>query len=237
MPLRSATRIAGSVMGRFLTAAVVGDVVDHGPGPSLRTITLTTAKELSWTPGDRIRIAVGGVSLRTYTPLKVEAGTVTILVHLAGTGPGSEWCAAAAPGDECRFLGPQKSIELPEQVPAPIVVGDETSLGLYLAQRSAADEVPVGIFEVDDPEAVGVALDHHGAPPLTLVTRAPDDGHLELLKATVLDALSDRPDTKLCLTGRAQTIAALRRALKDAGLAPRTAVAKAYWDVNRSGLE
>jgi NADPH-dependent ferric siderophore reductase len=244
MPLRSATRIAGSVMGRFLTPAVVGAIVDHGP--SLRTITLTTAKPATWTPGDKIRLAVGGLALRAYTPLQADGDALTILAHLAGTGPGSEWCARAEPGHECRMLGPQRSIELPKLDLAPLVVGDETSLGLYLAQRAtapapadAADaaDLPTGIFEVDDPDAPTEALGHHGAPPATFVTRRPGDGHLGQLAATVLDALAARPDTRLCLSGRAQTIAALRRALKDAGLARRTAVAKAYWDVNRAGLE
>lgn len=234
MPLRSAARVAGSVMARFLTPAVVTDVVDHAP--ALRAITLTTPKRADWTPGEMIRIAVRDLSLRSYTPLEVHDGAMTILAHLPGKGPGSEWCARAEAGQECRILR-QKSIDLAKHTPAPLVVGDETSLGLYLAQAATVAEPPTGIFEVDDADAATAALAHHGAGPATFVTRRPDDGHLDELRATVVDALTSQPDTTLCLTGRAQTIAALRRQLKDAGLAERTAVVKAYWDVNRAGLD
>jgi NADPH-dependent ferric siderophore reductase len=234
MPLRSAARVAGSVMGRFLTPAVVGDVVVHAP--ALRTITLTTPKQIDWTPGDMIRIAVRDLSLRAYTPLNVEAGAVTFLAHLAGSGPGSEWCARAETGQECRIFR-QKSIDLRKHVPAPVMIGDETSLGLHLAQAVTVADPPAGIFEVDDADAAAVALAHHSSRPATFVTRQAEDGHLDELGETVVDLLTSQPDATLCLTGRAQTIAALRRRLKDAGLAGRTAAVKAYWDVNRAGLD
>jgi NADPH-dependent ferric siderophore reductase len=234
MPLRSAARVAGSVLARFLTPAVVSGVVEHGP--AFRTITLTTPKPVDWTPGEMVRIAVRDLSLRAYTPLRVESGAVTILAHLAGDGPGSEWCARAETGQECRILR-QKSIDLRKHAPAPVVVGDETSLGLYVAQGATVTDPPTGIFEVHDADAAAAALAHHGSRPATFVTRQPEDGHLDELGATVIDTLTAQPDTALCLTGRAQTIAALRRGLKDAGLSHRTAAVKAYWDVNRAGLD
>ena len=53
----------------------------------------------------------------------------------------------------------------------------------------------------------------------------------------VVDVMSARPDAALCLTGRAQTIAFLRRALKAGPVAGRTTLVKAYWDENRTGLD
>lgn len=234
MPLKSAARVAGSVLARFLTPAVVTGVIDHAP--TFRTITLTTPKPVDWTPGEMVRIAVRDLSLRAYTPLSVEGGAVTILAHLAGTGPGSEWCAQAETGQECRLLR-QKSIDLRKHAPATLVVGDETSLGLYAAQAATVADPPAGIFEVHDPDAAAAALAHHSPRPATFVTRRPTDGHLDELGTTVIDTLTTQPDTTLCLTGRAQTIAALRRRLKDVGLTRRTAAVKAYWDINRAGLD
>lgn len=234
MRVKSAARVAGSVMARFLTPAVVSAVVDHAPG--FRTITLTTPEPVDWTPGEMVRIAVGGVSLRAYTPLRVESGVVTILAHLPGNGPGSQWCARAESGQECRILR-QKSIDLRKHVPAPLMVGDETSLGLYLAQAITVTDPPTGVFEVHDPDAASAALAHHSSRPATFVTRQPNDGHLDQFAATVVDTLTAHPDTTLCLTGRAQTIAALRRRLEDTGLTHRTAAVKAYWDINRAGLD
>jgi NADPH-dependent ferric siderophore reductase len=237
MPTKAPVRLAASVMARFLTPATVGAVVDHGP--TFRTITLTTPKPARWTPGDKVRIAVRDLSLRTYTPVAVDGAALTILAHLEAPGPGSAWCAAAEPGQELRILGPQGSIDLPKHTPAPLVVGDETTLGLYLAQGgdAAGADPPAGIFEVDDPEAASTALAHHGGRPARFVSRQPDDGHLDEMAGTVTDSLAAHPDVRLCLTGRAQTIAVLRRRLKDAGLARRVAVAKAYWNVNRAGLD
>jgi len=79
-------------------------------------------------------------------------------------------------------------------------------------------------------------LAHHGDRPAAFVPRRPDDEHLDDLTTRILGALTSHPEVGLCLTGRAQTIAPLRRSLKSAGLAHRTAVAKSYWDTNRSGL-
>jgi NADPH-dependent ferric siderophore reductase len=234
MPLRSAARVAGSVMGRFLTPAVVGDVVVHAP--ALRTITLTASKRIDWTPGDMIRIAVRDLSLRAYTPLNVEAGSVTFLAHLAGSGPGSEWCARAETGQECRILR-QKSIDLRKHVPAPVMVG---------ARRRSASTSPRPSRSPTRRRASSRSTTLTPPPWRSLTTaRArprsspgkPRTGTSTSSGGTVVDLLTSQPDATLCLTGRAQTIAALRRRLKDAGLAGRTAAVKAYWDVNRAGLD
>jgi hypothetical protein len=159
---------------------------------------------------------------------------VTILAHLARDGPGSQCCAQAETRQERRILR-QRSIDLPNHAPAPVAVGDETSLGLHLAQTATVPHPPTGIFEVHDADAATAALAHHNSLPATFITQQPEDGHLDELGATVIDTLTAQPDTTLCLTGRTQTITALRRKLKNAGPRHRTAAVKAYFDINRAG--
>jgi NADPH-dependent ferric siderophore reductase len=224
---------------RLLTAIEVGDVTDHA---GFRTIDLIVPpkSQSKWTPGDKVRLSIEGLTLRTYTPFQlVEAtGALRILAHLAGTGPGSDWCAHAQAGQRGRMLGPSRSIRLDTLHPAPVVVGDETAFGLHLAQRATdSGQRPPAIFEVTDIERSAAVLAAHGVHDARLVAKQPADAHLAELEATVLEALAADAATTLCLTGRAQTVAALRRRLKSEGHAGRAATVKAYWDLNRSGLD
>ena len=52
-----------------------------------------------------------------------------------------------------------------------------------------------------------------------------------------LEAARTNPAAPLVISGRAQTIAVVRRALKHAGLNGRPTTVKAYWDENRAGLD
>ena len=53
----------------------------------------------------------------------------------------------------------------------------------------------------------------------------------------MVEQVRSHPDAPVCLTGRAQTIAAVRRRLKEDGLTARDTKVKAYWDPNRTGLD
>ncbi len=77
----------------------------------------------------------------------------------------------------------------------------------------------------------------YGLGAATLVERRADDGHVAELVEVVAEQVRAHPDAPLCLTGRAPTIAAVRRHLKDVGLSDRRHRAKAYWDPGRTGLD
>jgi ferric-chelate reductase (NADPH) len=62
------------------------------------------------------------------------------------------------------------------------------------------------------------------------------DAHLATLGDGALRALRAHPGAPVCLTGRARTIAVLRRLLKT-DESRRSAIVKAYWDVSRKGLD
>jgi NADPH-dependent ferric siderophore reductase len=235
------TRVISNTAARLLfNPARVGRITEHD---RFRTIELTGDKlvDTDWKPGDKLRILVDDLSLRTYTPMARDrsTGTTRLLAYLPGQGPGSEWCEQARTGDSCQLFGPQRSVRLDELESPPIIVGDETSFGLLLAWHLSRPGVnPVAaLFEVTDPAASRRVLDAHARTSATFLERAPEDEHLPTFEQIVIEAVRAHPDAPLCLTGRAQTIAAVRRRLKQEPVGTRPAAVKAYWDRNRKGLD
>lgn len=237
------TRALGNTMSRVLfTDAVVGEIVDHGP--HFRSIELTgdDLRGATWNVGDKIQVRTqaDGLGMRTYTPIRwdAERGTASLLAYVHGTGPGSAWVEALTPGVACAFFGPRSSLQLDESTTPLIFVGDETSFALAAAWRNRYPDAPpiAEIFEVTDAGQSATALDAVGVRSDQLFTRSADGAHLQQLISTLLDVLGAQPGTTLCLTGKAQSIAVIRRELKAAGAANPTRV-KAYWDENRAGLD
>ena len=240
MPLAPASRVADLAAGLLLRSATVGSVVDHA---GFRTIELAGERlaGLDWIAGDKLRIRTDGLTLRTYTPISWdrELGATKFLACVHAAGPGSDWCRAAQSGDRCQVRGPDRSVRLDRVAAAPIFVGDETSFGLLLAWRVQRPDVPpvASLFEVSDLDDAARRCTISGATATELVVRAPADDHLDRFGQLVLDAVRRHPDAPLCVTGRAQSIAVVRRLVKSAGHARRDTMAKAYWDVNRKGLD
>lgn len=88
-------------------------------GPGLRGVTFT--------PGDKLQMLLPSRDLRTFTPLRwdSEAGTTELFVVHHTESPAGRWIRALAVGDTRRFVGPQRSIRLPETGPV-LLFGDET---------------------------------------------------------------------------------------------------------------
>ena len=175
-------RLVGDTAARLLfRPATVAEVTEHD---GFRTIELVGEKLVGadWHPGDKVRIHLDGLTLRTYTPIAWDqtAGSTSILAYLPGDGPGSEWCAQAKTGDACSLFGPQRSVRLDELAAPPIIVGDETSFGLTVAWHNLhPDEPPAAtLFEVTRTAPAGAVLAGFGVTPTALVERTADDGHL-----------------------------------------------------------
>lgn len=210
-------------------------------GGSLRTIELAGEKLVGegWIPGDKVRLRVDTLALRTYTPVAWDEarGAATLLAATHANGPGSEWCRNARPGDECELRGPERSVRLDRVGGAAVFVGDETSFGLAAAWRSSRPDSPAAmLFEVGSVAASRVALAGFGMDA-DLVERSPGVAHRETLAREIAELVRVHPDATLCLTGCAQTIAVVRRHLKQSDAMPRSAIVKAYWDENRKGLD
>ncbi|MFP2962654.1 siderophore-interacting protein [Myxococcus sp. 1LA] len=236
--MASAKALLGSVLGRFIfTDSRVTRIHERSPvfrqldceGPAL--------KGQEWTPGDKVQVFLPGLGMRTYTPLSwdAERGATSFLVYLHGGSPGAKWGREVKVGDTVQFFGPRRSLAL-EAGNAPVVLfGDETSFAVAYAFRTAAKRDVTPLFEVTAPDACEPALRELGfeAP---LVAREPGDAHLARIHERLRAALREKPGAVLVMTGRAQSIQALRARLRGDG-APATSKVKAYWAVGKTGLD
>jgi len=238
------TKMLADTTSRMLFRnAEVTEVTEYGRNFRVIEMAGDALRKGSWTVGDKVQVRTdpAGFATRTYTPIGWDTarGSTTLVTYTHGTGPGSAWARGLAPGVTCQMFGPRDSLKLDDLAGPILFVGDETSFALAAAWRgrNPEDRTVANLFEVTDPDESRVPLEAIGLGSARLFHRQNDAAHLEELSTTVIDLLGTHPDAALCLTGKAQSIAAIRRKLKASGLAGRSTRVKAYWDENRSGLD
>jgi ferric-chelate reductase (NADPH) len=191
--------VADTVANRLFRAMRVTEVSKRGPSREI-SLTSITPRVTSWTPGDKIevRFTEDGLTMRTYTPFRWDniTGDTAILVYLHGAGPGSAWAQGVAAGDAVQIVGPRRSMDLTRFTSAPIIVGDETSVGLRVAWTAAHPNLePVrDNFELGANSPT--ALRALGLEPVR-VTREESDGHLPVLVEHVVAATAEHRESPL----------------------------------------
>ncbi|RKH11292.1 siderophore-interacting protein [Corallococcus sp. CA053C] len=236
--MASAKALLGSVLGRFLfhdsKVTQVRDVsrafrqVDC-EGPALRG--------QGWTPGDKVQVYLPGLGMRTYTPMSwdEQRGATSFLVYLHGDSPGAKWGRDVKAGDTVQFFGPRRSLVLDEGAAPVVLFGDETSFAVAHALRTAAKRDVTPIFEVSSREDCQPALRELGFEGQD-VERQAGDAHLAQVHERLREALRAKPGATLVMTGRAQSIQALRSKIRSDG-ERATPKVKAYWAVGKEGLD
>lgn len=251
--MASAKALFGAMVGRLLFREVkVTAVRDVAPRLRLVDVCGASLRGVAWTPGDKIQVYLPSEGMRTYTPMcwDADAGTSKLLLYVHGgptsssgrlsrtTGdktPGASWAARLRAGDRFQFFGPRGSIAFRDLGRRVVFVGDETSFAAACALRDTRVEA-TSVFEVDDDVASKAALREIGLGGAATVERRSDDGHIVDLLDRVAEALGTLPGAALTMTGKAQTIQALRAGLKSRGLL-RPGKVKAYWSVGKAGLD
>jgi NADPH-dependent ferric siderophore reductase len=232
------TKILGDVVGKLLfREAAIARIREVAPAFRELELVGEALRGASYNAGDKVQIMLG-MQARTYTPYGFDAarGALTLLVYAHGDGPGARWGRAAATGDTVRLFGPRGSLPLPSLRGPVVLFGDETSLGVTRAlveHRGAADGVEA-VLEVSSPGDTGAAADALGIRP-ALVARGA--GHLAEVERHLREALQRTPGAQLVLTGQAQSIQALRTALKQRPTPHAGQKAKPYWSVGKKGLD
>jgi NADPH-dependent ferric siderophore reductase len=194
-------------------------------GPGLRGATFH--------PGDKLQVLLPSRDVRTFTPLRwdAEAGATELLVYHHAASPAGEWIRGLAVGDPCRFVGPQRSIRLPEAGPV-VLFGDETSAAVARA-FAANGRALACVFETSAEDDLRIALGAEVSRAI-LVRRRADEEHLPELVEQLQAELARQPGASLVLTGRAQAIQKVRAELKARAL-PRPIANKAYWSLGKAG--
>jgi NADPH-dependent ferric siderophore reductase len=181
-----------------------------------------------FTAGAKLQVLLASDDVRTYTPIATEEGMVLLGWKSAG-GPGARWMASAATGEEVRFLGPQRSLELAS---GPVLlVGDETSVAVAAAfARERAGRVHA-VFATDAEPELRAAAASVGLERFDVVAREDAAG----ASARVAELHAEQPAATLALTGGSELVVRVRDALRTRGLTH--AKAKAYWIPGRAGVD
>ncbi|MDC0708093.1 siderophore-interacting protein [Stigmatella sp. ncwal1] len=238
--MASVKALIGSALGRFVfhDASVVSirDVA-----PRFRRVELAgpALQGIRWEAGDKVQVFLPETGdMRTYTPLSWDSqkGTTAFLIYLHGEAPGAAWGRTLREGTQFQFFGPRRSLSLGDS-PAPLLFfGDETSFGVAHALKQAHPKRDLTcVFEVTRREDCAEALRELGFEGSD-VERSAGDAHLAEVQERLKGVLHARPEARLVMTGKAQSIQALRARLKSGGL-PAPAQVKAYWSVGKTGLD
>jgi len=228
-------KMLGRLLFRHATATAVHEVSAHFRRIELRGEALRNA---GWTAGDKVQVFIPDMGMRTYTPLSWHEarGTTELLLYAHGDGPGSRWTQRVRQGDTCQFFGPRRSLSLREEEPI-FLVGDETSFAVAHAFKASMRAGGMqAAFEVTSRSESEGVLRQIALADAECFERRPEDLHLDGVCGSIRRALTERPDTRLVLTGRAQSIQWIRARLKRDALRPASNV-KAYWSVGKRGLD
>jgi NADPH-dependent ferric siderophore reductase len=110
-------------------------------------LTLTSARTLL----GQVRPAMRSYTVRRYDPVGHELD-IDFVLHADG-GVANDWAMAARPGDHLIVVGPSPAYLPDPDVPAHILLGDETALpaiGAMLAHLPASADV-TALIEIADP--------------------------------------------------------------------------------------
>lgn len=218
---------------RLLSSLVLADgevVAVREFGSNLRLVQLRAkGSGRDWQPGDKLQVLLPDDEVRTFTPLHWGAdGSTALLVYTHGDSPASRWAALLAVGQRIRFVGPSRSLTMPEE---PVtLIGDETSLAVAASYSAARPGNVRTIVEVTAGLALGEALRAIGLEQAQVVRREPGAPHGQAL----VNALPELQGP-IAITGGAELLQTVRARLRERGL--RDIKTKTYWVQGRTGLD
>ncbi len=233
--MASVKAMVGDAFGRLLFREVkvtnIDDLSAHFRKLTLQSDSLQGASFLA---GDKVQVLISGEGTRTYTPFDCDpaTGVMHFLVYLHGDAPGSAWARTLEVGHRFRAFGPRSSLPLTDQSAPLVLFGDETSFAVAAAVRGLGSAF---VFEVaSSSESTGI-VSALKIPNAVIIERRTGDAHFDELEARLQASLT--PHTTLVMTGKAQTIQALRSRLKTTAVVYAGHKVKAYWSVGKRGLD
>jgi NADPH-dependent ferric siderophore reductase len=217
-------RLARVLGGVLLQRAEIVGAVDVG---GFRRLVLRGAGAPP-RAGAKLQVLLPSDDMRTYTPIASPDGIVLLGWTHAG-GPGAQWLAEGKVGSSVRFIGPQRSLELPA---GPIIlVGDETSVGVaasFEAERPGQLQV---VLEAGSVRDVLTAAESVGVRPAHVLPR----GERQRVIEAVVAAHAATSAATIALTGGSELVLAVRRGLLERKI-PRIKT-KTYWVPGKRGLD
>ena len=228
-----------SVFSFFLTQTKVSKLERLAEGFLLIEMTGTKLKEAKWIPGSKVQVDVGNLTYRTYTPISVDKneGKLSFLAYKRNDGPASTWIHSLKVGDPCEVFGPRESLDFSNLEEDAILFGDETSFGIAKVLQNKVGKKSHLFLELTSSEVGKKALDQLGVEGQRLVERSSDRSHLQTIAKEMIALISEIPDAKIFLTGRASSIQQVRAYLKDSGIPTNRLKVRVYWADGKKGLD
>ncbi|MET0534694.1 MAG: siderophore-interacting protein [Steroidobacter sp.] len=224
----------------FMRPVHVLDIQDIGKAYRILTLGGESLRDVTWTPGDKIQIQLGGWVQRTYTPMDWDAenGLTRILVYMHADAPGTRWARALSEGDTCVIFGPRKSIDR-SQLRGPVIFfGDETSLGVATALfNHASSPAAQMLFEVSTIADAKPVVEQLRLNDAHLCARIENDRHFAELETYMSAFLQDHATADIVLTGKATSIQHITRLLRQRAIGAVRRQSKAYWAPGKTGLD
>lgn len=194
-----------------------------------------------WTPGDHVRIRIGGVfTLRTYSiwDADPEAGRLELVLFDHGTpnSVGLDWAESLRVGQYVRFFRDPRTFKVEPQASFHLFVGEETAAAGFGAMlRSLPGPADVrGVIQAD------TAADHIDLPrPLQRIERGGESAATSRQLVAAVAAL-DLPAVPgvAYLAGEARTIQLIRSHLVgERGWPRRSVVTKPFWTPGKRGMD
>lgn len=183
----------------------------------------------SWFAGDRLLIRVCDHHRRYYTIAKVDPrrGQFEVLAVAHPQGAAGRWAGEVSIGETCSVFGPKPDLDVGvEGARQVVLLGDETTLGLFEAVRSGRQRTIAtrGALE----HAADVALDDACSAGLTRLARDPQRPGAAL-HAWVRENLRPEPRTVYFVNGHGAAVRSLRLTLLAMGIPGAAIRSRAYW--------
>jgi ferric-chelate reductase (NADPH) len=234
-------RIEKAVLALFTKAATATHVSAVAEKFKLITLGGEALRGVSWVPGQKVQIQLGGFTQRTFTPLSWDSaiGSTELLAYVHGDAPAARWARTLEVGADCSIFGPRGSIDLSLLERPALLFGDETSFGLASALRATpggADGVHV-LLEVTSSSASQQALAAVFVTGAHLIERQSGDAHFTEVERVARELFGRHSIKGAALSGKASSIQMLKKTLSSFDLARHAIRSKAYWAPGKTGLD
>ena len=200
-------------------------------------------KKSGWEPGDKLRVKLGDLEMRTYTPMMWDdaKGVTRLIAWLPGRGPGSAWAESAKAGESFFFKGPKDSLKLSKAAEGPVVFfGDETAVGAAAALRGlrGANREARFIFEFEDPAGAAALLSVAGLEDAVVIRKEEGAAHLKEIRKRIVAWIEQwSEDGRVFLVGNQESLKELKSAVEKRVDNRAKIKAKVYWREGKKGLD
>lgn len=222
-------KILVKILGPFiLSKSKIVSNEQLSPHFHLLTIQGKSLKK-EWIPGQKIQVQLKDDQMRSYTPSSWDskAGVMQTLVYMHGKGPGALWARNAKAQSKVIILGPKKSLNIAPKTKTIIFFGDETTFGLAHAIKKNFPAIKFHFFmEAQDTTESSAILKRFDLEEALCVS-------LDKLSLLIpeIDRVynTDAAFTKIILSGKQQSIVALRAQLYSLNIPASAISTKVYW--------